>query len=252
MATESESDPRHRNHWLRTVALTVDDVQVDNQKAGADQDAGARYDFPVVLFAEGKGGDEASPRPRSDPVLHVSCSLPLNLGMPIRSIRRADITVTPLVLRLEDSFVSLLVDTAMMFATAVPLSPAPPTLAGVPHTRDNLYTHQVPSAVRRTAMAVPLYIEDLSVGEIKVIASVHSSRRLFLSVEGAAIVLRPHRRQEVFTVHPLQLLEILGVHYATEAVFRAGHVFANLGLIGSPGVLARSAKLALIDLLYMP
>lgn len=102
-----------------------------------------------------------------------------------------------------------------------------------------------------TMLANPLILSSLTIDQLNISLSVHSSKKLYIALDQSPLNFNQFERKIIVTT-PYRLGHTLTMHYLSGAIFGAGWVVGSLELLGSPGGLARAMGTGLKDFVSMP
>ncbi|CAD5116322.1 DgyrCDS5226 [Dimorphilus gyrociliatus] len=97
----------------------------------------------------------------------------------------------------------------------------------------------------------PIIVNSVNIAEIEVLLSVHAQIKVFVAADQSALKLSPYTKLNVRSTAN-HFIQDIGVHYASSALFRAGHVIASLELLGSPSTLLRGIGTGVSDFIRLP
>lgn len=97
----------------------------------------------------------------------------------------------------------------------------------------------------------PVIVNSIDIADIQVLLSVHAQIKVFIAADQSALKLSSYSKSNIRTTAN-HLVQDIGVHYASSALFRAGHVIASLELLGSPSSLLRAVGTGISDLIRLP
>ena len=226
----------------RELTLRIGAFQIDNQL----QDD--TYEFSVVLIpsvtplSPKKTPSSRRPSHRSGvkPLVSLKCLYEPGTCVTNTFLTSLDISLQPLTLYIEDTFLYRLGDVVASFL--------PPSL---------LYsTESAGSPLSKVLDVTQSSIQPFSMGELNITpvtlnVTLHASVKLFLSVDDSPLSLGHFHLSPVF-LPTSALVQKLTYHYVTAALFKAGWVLGSLELLGNPAGLVRSFSQGVADFFYLP
>lgn len=230
---------------FRDLSLCVGAIQVDNQL----QDD--TYEFSVILTSSiapmtprrAPSARRTGPRLRAKPL--VSIKIVYELGTCANNIFLSSLSISlqPLTLYIEDTFLYRLGDMVVSFL--------PPFLY-----HSSRSTSDVDAESHKVLYATSSNIQPVLMGELKIApvtlnVTLHGSAKLFLSVDDSPLSLGQFHLSPVF-LPSSALVQKLTYHYVTAALFKAGWVLGSLELLGNPAGLVRSFSQGVADFFYLP
>ncbi|XP_059174786.1 intermembrane lipid transfer protein VPS13B-like [Physella acuta] len=234
-------------------------IQLDNQQYGEGM-----YDFPVVILPQKSTSDTTT----QAEVLNTEHMSVLELHAVLRSraflhlqivtysdpiwhqfvIETVDVSVKPLSLYVDDSFIYRLVQELENFSPSR-LSSRMEAVVPAPGRLDR----KLPALIRLNCYTLshPIRIKHFTVQPINLLLSVHASLKLFLASDHTPLNVGKFERVQVFSTTQ-KLGHALAMHYASAAIFRAGIVVGSLEILGNPTGLVRSIGTGVSDLISLP
>ena len=223
------------------VTLRIGAFQMDNQL----QDE--TYEFSVILVPNNtQVSPKKTPLPRRltarlrvEPLVSVKCRYERSEGASGIFLNSLEISLQPVSLYLEDSFlyrvgglVASFLPTALysMESAVTPLSNA-------------LYVTQ--------STLHPFSLGELNITPVSLNVTLHASVKLFVSVDDSPLSLGRFHLSPVF-LPSSALVQKLTYHYSTAALFKLGWVLGSLELLGNPAGLVRSFSQGVADFFYLP
>ena len=224
----------------RELTLRIGAFQIDNQL----QDD--TYEFSVVLIPSITPlSPRKTPLPRRltrsgvKPLVSLKCLYEPGTCVSSTFLTSLDISLQPLTLYIEDTFLSRLGDIIASFL--------PPSLLYSTGSADN--PHKVLDVTQSSIQ--PFSMGELNITPVTLNVTLHASVKLFLSVDDSPLSLGHFHLSPVF-LPTSALVQKLTYHYVTAALFKAGWVLGSLELLGNPAGLVRSFSQGVADFFYLP
>lgn len=101
------------------------------------------------------------------------------------------------------------------------------------------------------ALVFPIQLQRILIEPVSLLVSVHASLKLYIASDHTPLSFSVFERGPLFTT-PRHLIHALTMHYAAEALFRAGWVVGSLEILGSPASLVRSLGNGVADFFRLP
>lgn len=221
-----------RQHDISSLNIAICGMQIDNQL----HDTGC-YDFPVLLLStpqqpkENMTGPPQHIKPKSVFLCSVSelknkfvgseqamlllCSqLCYDAEICNTVLQTLDLTISPLSVNVEDSFVYYMLKITDTFV---------PTLLHSPKAKRRATPHQLPSevAISSSIVCQPVRLQSINISSLSILLSVHASLKLFISSDHSPLSFVAFTRSGLVSSNS-HLTRALIMHYASGALFRAG------------------------------
>ncbi|GAB1597682.1 vacuolar protein sorting-associated protein 13B-like [Argonauta hians] len=235
-------------------SLCIGDIQIDNQLFHK-----AQYDFPVILIRQQSPTSSKKAIPiieshmsavekhailKCDSFLHLQVVLETDVSCNSSSfIRALDISVQPLALFVEDTFIYRLVKELQAFI---------PNPLFVESEESSSLRH-LPHSLLQSAKVLnsPIRMQYLCIHPINTLLSVHASLKLFIASDHSPLSFGKFEKDEIYTSSQ-HLIRSITMHYASGALFRAGIVVGSLEILGNPTGLVRNIGTGVADLFKLP
>lgn len=223
------------------VTLCIGAFQVDNQL----QDD--TYEFSVILVPNNTQlSPKKTPLPRRPtarsrvkPLVSVKCRYEPSVGASDIFLKSLEISLQPVSLYLEDSF---------LYRVGGLLASFLPTLL---HSTESAVT-PLSTVLDVTQSTVhPFSLGELNITPVSLNVTLHASVKLFVSVDDSPLSLGHFHLSPVFLPFSA-LVQKLTYHYSTAALFKVGWVLGSLELLGNPAGLVRSFSQGVADFFYLP
>ena len=235
---QSQTHTAKGNKQLRIV---FNSVQIDNQ---LEDDL---YEFPVIMvptdaslrLSSRKRQRHLSVRKRFFDLQCVYVTLEDSNNF----IHSFNVTIDPLTVYIEDTFIYRMVGILGSFIPPISssMTPRTPTV----NERTNAVILQTSPVIK------PLVIGWVRIEAVSLCVTCHGSVKLFVALDETPLSLASFEFSPVFTT-PSVLIQKLLYHYATSALFKAGWVLGSLELLGNPAGLVRNVGQGVSDLFYFP
>ncbi|XP_065177924.1 uncharacterized protein LOC135808631 [Sycon ciliatum] len=229
----------------RSVNLTIGYVQAENLRKSED------VDFPVVLARQVDPISErarqhmpASPGSQDANTVFIGLELTSD-NFPSRLV----VQLPRLVVHVEDALLAQL--TALKDFANIAVSPHEDRSADAPLKQVSLCGLPAPLAKAMPTALHPLRIGEWSVSQIHISLTMHTSRKVFVSIDQSPLRLEAFRLWPGLS-SPVTLLETASLHYISLALSSLGWLVSSLELLGSPGGLVRNVGYGVRDLVQLP
>ncbi|XP_068695500.1 intermembrane lipid transfer protein VPS13B-like isoform X2 [Montipora foliosa] len=225
----------------RELTIRIGSFQVDNQLKGDT------YEFSAILIPNNTPWSSRkaplprrqSTRSRVKPLAIVRCRYEQTGSGSDVFLRCLDLSLEPVTLYLEDSFLYRVGDMLASFL--------PPLLYFAETTSTPL--SKVLDVTQSTIH--PFSVGELNIAPVTLNVTLHASVKLFVSVDDSPLSLGRFNLSPVF-LPSSALIQKLTYHYSTAALFKAGWVLGSLELLGNPAGLVRSFGQGVADFFYLP
>ncbi|KAJ8322323.1 hypothetical protein KUTeg_000794 [Tegillarca granosa] len=227
-------------------------IQIDNQLFYAK----GLFDFPVIFIKQSNAAKTmfAVPEFHSLSVIEKLAVMKSTSFAHMQIIMEEDILGNPVIgtleLAIEPSVVNI--DDNFVFRILKEIEGLIPTnLSDSKHSRIDI--KKLPKSFRKMSgvLSCPIRIKHLCIQPISVLLSVHASMKLFIASDRTPLSFGSFDKEGVTsTTH--QLIQVLVMHYASGALFRAGIVVGSLEILGNPTGLVRSIGTGVADLVKLP
>lgn len=223
------------------VTLRIGAFQMDNQL----QDD--TYEFSVILVPN---NTQVSPkktalprrptaRLRVEPLVIVKCRYERSVGASGIFLNSLEISLQPVSLYLEDSF---LYRVGGLVASFLPTAL---------YSMESAFT-PLSNVLDVTKSTIhPFSLGELNITPVSLNVTLHASVKLFVSVDDSPLSLGRFHLSPVF-LPSSALVQKLTYHYSTAALFKLGWVLGSLELLGNPAGLVRSFSQGVADFFYLP
>eukprot|EP00042_Codosiga_hollandica_P051592 m.636530 g.636530 ORF g.636530 m.636530 type:complete len:1256 (-) comp58311_c0_seq2:71-3838(-) len=274
-----QTDPRYDSQFIDQYKLSIDTFQLDNQI----QDE--HFDFDVLAFPE-----VMKPLKRKARARHLNSLWLVQKPSPClefeavrdispvfsRSFRLLSVMIHPIVLRAEDKFAFAMQDVVTNYVASAAVAQCPVemdtvcvaspsvnwsvlafgelpvsggSLSDVPRSED---LHRLSPDILAVVCEPPTYVHRLRLSKLDFLASLHSSIKVFVGLDDAAIHLKAVEMSDIFAAPSSRLREVLLSRYASEGLVQAGWLLGSLGLVGNPSGFFRAVRDGLKDLVVIP
>ena len=205
----------NRIHKIVDIIICIGDFQVDNQL----QDV---FDFPVILLKQkGVSIPPLCIRDSQRNIMQTAQSSSLILiklevdgSNPTVFIENVEVTMKPLRVYLEDTFLTELVNTLSTFSISQLES------SGI---SKNNALNIVPDAVRMRSddLLKPINVHQISISPLSLLLTVHASVKLYIALDHSPLNFGVIKRNHLLTTG-YELGRDLAIHYLTDIFIKAG------------------------------
>lgn len=229
----------------RELSMRIGAFQVDNQL----QDD--TYEFSVILTpSDAPMTSRRIPLPRrpgarsrAKPLVSIKCVYELGTCTNDIFVSSLSVSLQPLTLYIEDTFVYRLGDMIVSFL--------PPSVHYSSKLPGNQEINSLGVLDVTSSSVWPILMGELTITPVTLNVTLHGSAKLFLSVDDSPLSLGQFHLSPVF-LPSSTLVQKLTYHYVTAALFKAGWVLGSLELLGNPAGLVRSLSQGVADFFYLP